>query len=137
MLLGVAHEPRRALAHLRDAARGGLQRVGEHGLDRVDDHDPGRLAREYAEERLHVRLREQLHPIRRDLEALGPQRDLPYRLLSGHVQGTGGGIGETGQYLEQQGRLADPGLAADEDHGSRHEPAAEHPVELRQIRLDP
>jgi len=40
-LLGIAHQQRRALAHLGHAARGGLQLLGEDGLDRVDHHDPG------------------------------------------------------------------------------------------------
>ena len=70
VFLRVAREPRRALPHLRDAARGGLQHVGEHGLDRVDDHDPGRFAGEHVEDRLHARLREQLHPIRRHFKPL-------------------------------------------------------------------
>jgi hypothetical protein len=38
--------------------------------------------------------------------------------------------GGSGCDLEQQGRLADAGLAAQQDRGARDDAAAEHPVEL-------
>ena len=39
-------------------------------------------------------------------------------------------LGEPRGHVEQQGRLADAGLAGQQHHGARHQAAAEHPVEL-------
>jgi hypothetical protein len=46
--LGVAHQLRGALAHLRDGARGRGQGIGEQGLDGVDDQHPRALRRAVA-----------------------------------------------------------------------------------------
>ena len=54
------------------------------------------------------------------------------RLLAGDVE-DGAALaraGGPGRDVEQQGRLADAGLARHEHDGAGHQPAAEHPVEL-------
>ena len=135
-VLRVTDEPCRALAHLRHAARSGLQRFGEHRLDRIDHHDARRLALENVENGLHSRFGKQPHPVHRHSESPCPQRHLANRLLSGHVQDTRDFGSEIPQHLKQQRRFSDPRFPADEDDRSGHQSATEHPVELRRSRLD-
>ena len=61
----------------------------------------------------------------------GPQPHLGRRLLAGDVQRAAAGPRPAGRDLEQQGRLADAGLAGQQHHRAGNQPAAEHPVELR------
>ena len=136
VLLRVTNESSRTLPYLRDTARCGLERVGEHRLDRIDDHDARRFARQHVEHRLHPRFHEQSNAIGDHSNPHRTTGDLPYRLLAGHVQGGGTTTREPRQNLEQQRRLADSGLSADEDDRPRHQTAAKHPVELCQLRPD-
>ena len=46
------------------------------------------------------------------------------------------GLGKVGRCLQQQRRLADAGLAAEEDQRSRHDAAAEDAIELANARRD-
>ena len=62
--------------------------------------------------------------------AVGAQPDLGGGLLAGDVEDPLPDPGGLGGHLEQQRALADPGLAGQQDRGARHQPAAEHPVEL-------
>src|SRR5205085_5454810 len=95
----------------------------------------GPLALERRADDVELRLREN-----RDIpcatESLGPQFDLCDRLLTGDEQGMSSGAhgGKSGQ---QERRLADTGLAADEHERRRHEAAAEHAVELLDAGGDP
>jgi hypothetical protein len=45
-------------------------------------------------------------------------------------------VGERGERLQEQRRLADPRIAADQHNLPRHQAAAQHPVELREARGD-
>ena len=45
-------------------------------------------------------------------------------------------MADGGERLQEQGRLADARIAADQNHGAGHEPAAEHPVKFVYPRLD-
>ena len=63
-------------------------------------------------------------------EALGPAADLGGRLLCGYQQAPRPRRGQGGQRLQHQGRLADPGLPPEQGDRARHQPAAEHPVQL-------
>jgi hypothetical protein len=69
-------------------------------------------------------------------EPLGPEPDLGNRLLAGNVDGGMAGPRQRRQRLDQQRRLADTGVAADQHGGTRNEPAAGHPVELGNAALD-
>ena len=60
----------------------------------------------------------------------GAQPDLGGGLLAGDVDGGEAAGGEGGGGLQQQRRLADAGVAADEDRRGRDEAAAEDAVEL-------
>jgi len=69
-------------------------------------------------------------------EPSGAQLDLRDRLLAGNEERTPVGR-DRSERREQQRRLADSGLAADEHERRRHEPSAEHTVELGHARRDP
>ena len=61
--------------------------------------------------------------------------DLGDRLLAGNIDDRPAGIGERAGDLKQQRRLADAGIAADEQRRAAHEAAAGDPVELGDARL--
>ena len=65
-------------------------------------------------------------------EPVGAQPHLRGRLLAAHEQAAGAAGGHRAERLEQQRALAHARLAADERDRARDQPAAEHPVELRQ-----
>jgi hypothetical protein len=66
----------------------------------------------------------------RQAEALGAQPYLRGRLFPREIDGASAGAGEGGGQLQQQCRLADAGLAADQQGGARHDAAAGDAVEL-------
>jgi hypothetical protein len=63
-------------------------------------------------------------------EPLGAQPHLRHRLLAGNIDDAVAAVGERRAGLDQQRRLADAGLAADQHHGARHEAAAGDAVEF-------
>ena len=128
-LLGEAHQQRRALAHLGHAAGGGLQLLGEDGLDRVDHHHLGLLAARHLDDRLDAGLGHHLEFVLRQLQAPRAHGHLLLRLLAGDVQGRQA-LGDIAQGLQQDGRLADAGITADQHHRAIHQAAAKHPVQL-------
>src|SRR5205814_1449460 len=65
-----------------------------------------------------------------DPEPLGAQPDLVDRFFAGDVGRRAAARGEGGGRLQQQGRFADPGIAADEDRRAGNQAAAADPVEL-------
>ena len=68
-----------------------------------------------------------------EAEPARPQADLRGGLLAGRVEDPDVGVGaahEAGGGLEQERRLADAGLTAQEDERPGHEPAAEDPVQF-------
>src|SRR5690606_22673688 len=71
-----------------------------------------------------------------DPETPRAQRDLIERFLARHVA-YGAACGEIRDRLEQQRRLADPRVPAEQNDGSRHEAAAEHAIELAEPALEP
>jgi hypothetical protein len=105
------------------------------GLDRVDHAHGGTLCLERGADRLELRLGEDLDP-RGAAQPLGPELHLRDRLLARDEQRAPflRHLGERGQ---QQRRLADSRLTADEDERRRHQPAAEDAVELGHAGRDP
>ncbi len=65
-----------------------------------------------------------------DAEATGAHPHLLDRFLAGHVEHAPAGPRQAGGRLQQQGGLADPGIAADQHRRGRHQPAAQHPVQF-------
>ena len=67
---------------------------------------------------------------------LGAQPHLVDRLFAGDV-GTGRVLfGQRGRHLQQQGRLADAGIAADQQRGADDQPAAADAIEFADAALE-
>ena len=134
--LGQHQELRRHLAHLADAAGRGREARRVDGLHRVHDQG-GRLELVHVlEDALEARLRHQEEAGAGDAQPLAPHLDLPLRFLAGDVEHGAALAAEQVRHLQQQRALADPRLAADEDHRAGHDPASEHAVELADAGRD-
>ena len=128
--LRVAHELRRALAHLTHGARRRLQLLAEQRLDRIDrEHAELFAGADASQDRLDTRLGQELERHLADAQALRAQPDLVERLLARHVA-TRDARREIRERAQQQRRLADSRVTAEQHDAARHEPAAEHAVEL-------
>ena len=102
------------------------------GLHRVE-HEQARLDRvEVAEHRGQVGLGGQVEPLVQGADPFGPQPHLADRLLAADHQRRA--CRRAGRpllgHVEQQGGLADAGLAGEQHHRAGDQAAAEHPVEL-------
>ena len=129
-ILADADERRRDLAHLRGPAGEPVGEAGGDGLHAVDDHQLRLHLVDLAEDCREVGLGGEEERGLQGVGAFGAQAHLAHRLLGADVEhALAGGGGATGD-LEQQRRLADTGLAAEQDRCARHDPAAEHAVEL-------
>jgi hypothetical protein len=71
----------------------------------------------------------QLQLARLDIQAARTQRDLGAGFLAADIQHLLQ-MRDVGQRLQQQGRLADTRIAADQHHAARHQAAAQHAVEF-------
>ncbi len=83
-----------------------------------------------AEHRAEVGLGGEEEPVGERVGPPGPQPHLGGGLLAGHVERRPARLGPATRHLEQQRRLADSGLAGQQHHRARHQPVAEHPVQL-------
>jgi hypothetical protein len=128
--LGQHEELGRDLAHLADAAGRGREARRIDGLHRVHDQGRGLELVHVLEDALEARLRHEEEAGARDSQALAAHLDLLLRFLAGDVEDGAPLTAEEVRDLQQQRALADPGLAADEDHRAGHDPAPEHAVEL-------
>ncbi len=137
-ILGVADQFLCRCAHLADRAGGTLDQIRVHRLDRIDDQQGRRrtvvergedVAYRRGGRKLHRRL-PQPHPPRAQPHLIGRflARDI------GHMQP---GQRHLRRSLEQQGRLADTGIAADQGRRRRDQPAAERAIELGNARREP
>ena len=134
-LLGDPQQPRRRLAHLGDGAGRGADLLRPERLHRVDHADGGALTFERGAHRVQLGLGQDLHVVAAP-EPGRPQLDLRDRLLAGHEQRPAVAR-DRAQRSEEQRRLADTGLAADEHERGRNQAAPEHAVELRYAGGDP
>jgi hypothetical protein len=128
--LGEADQFLRRGADLRHGTGGGFKVVQEHGLDGIDDHDVdvfGGVQRGY--DVSDVGGGGERHGRFVEAQTARPQAELRDRFLAGDVERLAA-AGEAGGDLHQQGRLADPGIAADQHGGAGYEPAAQYAVEL-------
>ncbi len=66
-----------------------------------------------------------------DAEAAGAEADLVDGLFAGNVEDAAAGAGQAGGGLEQEGGLADAGVAADEYGGGGDEASAQHAIQFR------
>jgi len=68
--------------------------------------------------------------VARDAEALGPQLQLLHRLFPGDIEDWPKGGGDLAGELQQERRLADAGIPADQDQGTRDDPTTQDLVKL-------
>ncbi len=128
--LALLHQAVGGVADL-DHAAGHRSDVGvDHRLDRVDHQQVGTHGVEVGHHGGQRHLRHQPHVGRDQPQPLGPQPDLLLGLLGRHVEHPGAAGRPGGRRLQQQGRLADARLAAEQGDRARHQAPAEHPVEL-------
>ena len=123
--------------HLGDAAGRRRNRRRENRLHRVDHEQAGFDFFDMIENALERSLAQDEQIGRLDAEPLGAHFDLPRRFFAGHVETREPCLAHGGKRLQQQGRFADAGVAADEDHRAGHEAAAEDAVELADARRAP
>ena len=128
--LGEGDELVRRRAHLRDRARRAVDVVDPHRLDRVDHHQRRPLGlqrgQDVAQAGLGGQPQRRVRQARAGRRAAAPAPPPPRRRRRSPARRGG----EARRRLQQQGRLADAGIAADQHRRGRHQPAAEHPVEL-------
>ena len=112
-----------------------LQR--EHRLDRIDDDERRLEARDLLEDALETGLGQDVERRALDAEPLAARLDLVLRLFARAVEHRPERLREVRGCLEQQRRLADARLAADEHQRPRDDAAAEHAVELADAGRQP
>ena len=134
-LLGRARQLRRAFAHLRHGTGRRAERVGIHGLDRIDHHHFRLQVGQGAEDFFQLDLGLQFEFLGIDDETLGAQGDLRAGLFTTDIQHALV-VRHVGQRLQQQGRLADAGIAADQHDAAGHHAAAQHAVEFFDARAE-
>src|SRR5207249_8301349 len=81
-------------------------------------------------DRQEIVLRHEIEIAGRDTEAVGPELDLSDRLLAGNVEHRPHPLGEGTAGLEQQRRLPDPGVTADQHERALHDTATQYPIKL-------
>ncbi len=109
-------------------------------LDRVDHGDLGPLGVDRRLDPFKLDLGEQAQFGRararfREAQTLRAQRDLCTRFFAAHIERLAL-TRHRREGLEQQRRLADPGVAADQHDAALDQPAAKHPVELADARRE-
>ena len=129
LLLRVARELRGAFAQLRDRPGRRLQRFRPQRLDRIHHRDLRPLRFQGCDDALELDFRDEVDRPRIQREAPRPQRDLFRRLLARDIEGLAR-PSHGRKYLQQQRRLADARIAADQHHLARHQAAAQHAIEL-------
>ncbi len=132
--LGVADHLVCRGADLGDRTGCGLDMVEPHGLDRIDYHEVGPFGVERGEDVAERCLGAEAHRRIGQPEPLRAHLHLRRRLFAREVKRLQPRSREGGGGLQEQGRFADAGVAADQDRRGRHQPAAQDPVELVQPR---
>ena len=138
MLLGEAHQLLRRGADLADGSGCALDQVGMHRLDRIDDQKRGRVAVSHGGQDVAYRGRCR-QPNGRSAEP-EPDRAEPHLLgqfLARDVDDLVPLAREPRGDLEQQRRLADPRIAADQHRRARDNSAADRAVELGKAARQP
>ena len=128
LLLGDPQEAAGRFANLRHGAgsRADVRRVER--LDRVDHADVRPLALDGRADEVEIRLGQDLDPAGA-AEPVGAELHLGRRLLACDERDLPRAA-HRAQGHEQQRRLPDPRVAADEDERGRDESASQHPIEL-------
>lgn len=120
----------RGRPNLSDGARRRGNGLRDDGLHRIDDHEGWRKRFRLPAGELGVGLREDEEVGHERVEPPRAESHLPRRFLSGDEQHLSARFREPFRSLQEQCRLSDARLSADEHDRARHEPAAEHTVEV-------
>ena len=134
--LGVADHRLRRGAHLGHRAGRGFGDVGPQRLDRIEDDQVRPLALgDGRQDVLDIGFGGELdRRSRPHAEPLRAQPDLRDRLFAGDIDDAVAPAGERRGRLRQQRRLADAGIAADQQRRAAHEAAAGGAVEFARCR---
>jgi hypothetical protein len=116
-------------AVMADAARRRLEFQRENGLHRVDDDERRPDASDLFEDPFETRFSEKIQRRLADVEAFAARFDLVLGLFARRVQHRSAAR-HVRRCLEQERRLADAGLAAEQHERSRHDTPAEHAIEF-------
>ena len=127
--LGQLHESHGAVLYLADAARRALQRAVVQGLDGVHNQYVRLLIGYRLQYVLQPRLRQHQQIPAGYPQPLGPQLQLPHRLLSGYVQHPVLPA-QAGADLEHQRALPYPRRTAYQNQRALYRAAAQYPVQL-------
>ncbi len=129
--LGVADKRLGGGAHLGNGSGRALHDLGPQRLDGIDHHEVNRRSgRKRGEDVLDLRLGGERYRRITQAEPFGAEPNLADRLFARHVDDASAGIRHRSGDLDQDGRLADAGIAADQDRRARDEAAADDTVEL-------
>ena len=128
--LGQPHQLRGTGPHLHDRAGPGLVHIGPQGLDGIDDHQIEGLTLQRRHDLAQRRGRGQRHIGLGQTHAAGARADLFDRLLTRQIGDLGPLQRRAAADLEQQGRLADAGVPADQQGRAGHQPTTADTVEL-------
>ncbi len=129
------HQPEGGLSHLADATRRAVEVIDGRGLDGVDDDQSRPLGTGDLHDPADLGLSHDPDPLGRgtieEAEPGSSQADLGRRFLAGSVEDrSAAGARDPGRDVEKERRLADPGLAADEDERPADKPASEDPIQF-------
>ena len=133
--LGKAGEFMCRSADLGDRTGGAVDIVGPHGLDRIDDGERRALGLERGEDVAQVGFGGELNRRVGEAKALRPHAHLGRGFFPGNVYRFQTLAGELRGGLQEQRRLADARVTADEDGRGGHEAAAEHAIEFAKPAL--
>ena len=114
-----------------------LELEREHRLNGVDDHERGPEPGDLFENPLEAGLGEDIERRPLDAKTLAARLDLVLGFFAGAVEHRSDGPREVRRRLQQQRRLADPRLPADEHERAGDDAAAEHAIELADAGRQP
>ncbi len=128
--LGELQKLARRLAHLADRAGRGGEVGGEHRLDRVDDDDVGFCLLRVLDDAFEVVLGDDEELLLLDAHAVAAEFDLRGGFLAGDVEHRLARARNLAQGLQQDRRLTDAGVAAQERHRAGDVARSQDAVEL-------
>jgi hypothetical protein len=129
-LLCEAHQPRSALAHLSHISGRAFEIRGVQRLNGIDDEDIWPPRRGGRDDRLEIRFAQQLDVSRGLVQSVRAQAHLQRGFFARRVQRAPAAVLQSSGDLEEERRFPDSRLAADENHASRDDAAAEGKVEF-------
>ncbi len=129
--LGETDQLLRRCPHLADCARRAVDQVRMHRLYRIDhQHVGGRAAAEGGQYIAHRCRRRQHHRRIGIAQPPGAQPHLTRSFLARDISNRFAAERQFRRDLQQQGRFADPRIAANQARRSRHQPAAQRRIEF-------